>query len=112
MEKPVRIKSFRHLYDIIYASENAREFFIQLNHGARSWKTMSLADKLDRFGRYKLEILNEIDETRQVLALASLFKYSLIGEAISKGAFYLYDDNENDDKSDVKLYEYHEEDAK
>ncbi len=110
MEKPIKIKSLKHLYDILDVSENAREFFILCNASGRSWKTISLADKLDRFGHYKLEILNEIDDTRQVLALASLFKHSLIGEAISKGAFYLYDNNENHDKSDVKLYEYHETD--
>ena len=105
MDKPIRIKSVKHLYDILDASENAREFFISCNGCCRSWKTISLADKTDRFGRYKLEILNEIDDTRQTLALASLFKHSLIGEAISKGAFYLYDGNENHDKSDIKLYE-------
>jgi peptide subunit release factor RF-3 len=105
MDKPIRIKSIKHLCDILDASENAREFFVQLLGGGRSWKTISFADKLDRNGEYKLEILNEIDEKRQILAIGSLYRFSNIGEAIDKGAFYLYDDNENYDKSDVKLYE-------
>jgi len=106
MEKPIKINSIKHLMAILYNSENAREFFILLNGGGRSWKTISFADKLDRNGEYKLEILNEIDDTRQVLAVASLHKFSNIGEAIDKGSFYLFDENENSDKSDVKFYEH------
>lgn len=107
MDKPIKIKSLKHLYDILDTSENAREFFILLNGCGRSWKTISLADKVDRLGCYKLEILNEIDDTRQILSLGSMMneKYTNIGWAIKRGAFYLYDDNENHNKSDVKLYE-------
>lgn len=105
MEKPIRIKSIQHLYDILNASENAREFFVNILGGGRSWKTIFLSSKKCRNGMYKFDILNEIDNSRQVLAAASLPYFSNIGEAIERGAFYLYDNNENHDKSDVKLYE-------
>lgn len=91
---------------ILYNSQNVREFFIVLNGGGRSWKAITFADKTDRNGEYKLEILNEIDNTKQVLAMASLHKHSNIGEAIDNGAFYLFDGNENYDKSDVVFYEH------
>ena len=106
MEKPIKIKSLEHLIAILDKSENVREFFILLNGNARSWKTITYADKLDRNGNYKLEILNEIDDTKQVLSLANMYneKYTNIGLAIKQGSFYLFDDNENYDKSDVKLY--------
>ena len=106
MENPIKIKSLEHLVAILDKSENVREFFIEFIGGGRSWKAITFADKLDSKGNYKLEILNEIDDTRQVLAIGSLnnTRFTNIGLAIERGAFYLWDDNENYDKSDVELY--------
>lgn len=106
MEKPIKIKSVEHMLAILNKSENVREFFILLNGNGRSWKAITFADKTDKSGNYKLDILNESDESRQVLAVSSLNnrKFTNIGLAIENGAFFLFDDNENHDKSDVELY--------
>lgn len=106
MEKPIKIKNITQFVNIIEHSENVREFFIAINGGGRSWKLITHSMKKDRFGRNKLLIANEIDNTTQVLSISSVMnpKYSNIPSAIRCGAFYLYDNNENHDKSDVIYY--------
>lgn len=68
----------------------ASEFFVLLNPCARSWKTLNYADKLDRHGNYKIEILNDIDDSRQVLTEKNLFnrKFTNIGYAMKNGSFF------------------------
>lgn len=108
MEKPVKITSFIQLFNILDNSENVREFFIELAGGARSWKRLTNIDKQDRHGFYKIEVYNEIDDSKQVLCRRNLMsaQYNSIYSAIRCGSFYLYDNNENHDKWDVQFYEY------
>jgi len=92
MEKEfTQVKSLEHLKQLIDENDGGTlECFIELNGGGRSWKTITFADKNDKNGNAKFEILNEIDESRQVLTEKNLFntKHTNIGDAINKGAFY------------------------
>ena len=80
----IRVTSVEQLKEILNCPET-KEFFIQLR-GFRSWKQISF-DGTDKF-----YILNEIDNTEQVLTEKELFDKNKtnIGEAITKGAFFHY----------------------
>lgn len=77
------IKSVEELKDI--CEDIQVEFFVALNGGLRSSKIIEYDTH-----RRKFEILNEIDNTQQVLTENQLFTESNIGEAILKEAFYQY----------------------
>lgn len=79
-ERLTKVKSIEHLQQLI--SAQPIQGFILLNFGVRSYKTVSMWA-----GRFRVE--NHIDGTKQLLNNEELFKYSLMGEAISKGAFYV-----------------------
>lgn len=83
--KVTSLNQLQHILD-----NGTSEFFILLNGGGRSWKTLGFAAQNDRNGNSKIEILNEIDESRKVLTQENLFnpKYSNIGTAIKEGSFY------------------------
>lgn len=68
--------------------DGIHDFFIQLNHGARSSKSV---DYDPSAGRFVIE--NEMDGTRQRLTEQNLFneRYTNIGKAIRAGAFYAYE---------------------
>ena len=63
------------------------DFFVQLNGGFRSSKTIDYNPIKKKF-----IIINEIDGTKQVLTEKNLFnqKYTNIGYAMQQGAFYFY----------------------
>jgi len=65
--------------------DEQKEFFILLNGGIRSGKSI-LYNTDDRM----FEILNEVDDTEQILSENELFDEgeSNIGEAILAGSFY------------------------
>lgn len=72
--------------DKLKESKNkSTEFFIQLNGRVRSSKIISWDENEKKF-----YITNQIDDTEQVLTEEELFDtgYSLIGKAISDGAFW------------------------
>ena len=64
-----------------------RDFFIQLNFGIRSTKTISYDSNTDKF-----YIVNFIDDSEQELNSKEIMddKNSYIGKAIELGAFYQY----------------------
>ena len=64
-----------------------KDFFIQLNFGIRSSKSISYNKDTDTF-----YILNEIDDTEQELNSQTIMdeEYTNIGKAITLGAFYAY----------------------
>ena len=64
-----------------------KDFFIQLNFGIRSSKTISYNKDTDTF-----YILNEIDGTEQELNSQTIMdeEYTNIGKAITLGSFYAY----------------------
>jgi len=76
-----KIKSIKHLKEL--SKGNDIECFISLNGGIRSSKDIYFNDK-------KFEIRNCIDDTQQELTEKELHTESNIGEAIDKGAFYIY----------------------
>ena len=63
------------------------DFFIQLNFGVRSSKSISYNKDTDTF-----YILNEINDTEQELNSQTIMDdgYTNIGKAITFGAFYAY----------------------
>lgn len=65
--------------------EEVFEGFIALNGCVRSSKMIHYTADNDYFW-----ILNEIDDTTQNLKSKNLWKFSNIGEALDKGAFYEY----------------------
>lgn len=83
-----KVTSLEQLHEIL--KKGTSEFFVQLNYGVRSWKTIGYADENDCNGNSKFEILNEIDESRQVLTEKNLFndRFTVIGRAINEGSFY------------------------
>lgn len=83
-----QIKTLNELKSIL--DKGTSEFFILLNAAGRSWKTLTYADELDKDGNNKIEIINEIDDSRQILTEKNLFnrRFTPIGEAMQKGAFY------------------------
>ena len=64
-----------------------KEFFILLNFGIRSSKSISYNKATDTF-----YILNEIDNSDQTLNSKQIMNkdYTMIGEAIKLGVFYAY----------------------
>ena len=84
----VKVTSLNQLLQIL--DEGTSEFFILLNGGGKSWKTIGLAAEDDCNGQSKIEILNQMDETRQILTQKNLFneKFTNIGKAIENGSFY------------------------
>lgn len=87
----VKVKSLAHLKELIEHKGEIRclQCFVMLNGGGKSWKTITYSPQCDRHGNNKFEILNEIDETRQVLTEKNLFneKFTNIGKAIENGSF-------------------------
>lgn len=86
----IKVKSLEHLKTILKENDNGTlECFIETNGGGKSWKTITYSPQCDRHGNNKFEILNEIDETRQVLTEKNLFneKFTNIGKAIENGSF-------------------------
>ena len=69
---------------------NTGEFFILLNGGGRSWKRITISPQMDKNGNNKWDIVNEIDESHQVLTDKNLFnkRFTNIGEAMQQGSFY------------------------
>ena len=81
--KVLQVKSLRHLKKIL--SGGAGEFFIALNYGCKSSKTVSYDRKSRMFF-----VTNLIDSTEQSLSSRQLMSgnWTNIGRAIKKGAFY------------------------
>jgi len=79
----LQVKSLRHLKKIL--SGGAGEFFIALNYGCKSSKTVSYDRKSRMFF-----VTNLIDSTEQSLSSRQLMSgnWTNIGRAIKKGAFY------------------------
>lgn len=88
----IQIHSINHLVETLKNADEPLEFFIAMNFGTRSSKTITCADELDDNGEYKLEILNQIDDTVQILSIDELDKETNIPEAIKKGSFYVFID--------------------
>lgn len=82
-----KIKSVEHLKEIL-SDGDGRDFFIQLNFGARSSKFISWDS-----GENIFYVLNYIDDSEQELTEEMLMDrdYTNIGYAIQMGAFYLDD---------------------
>ena len=80
-----QVKSTDQLKSIL-ADGETKDFFILLNFGLRSSKAISYD------GSSTFYVLNEIDDTEQELTEQELMNSDItnIGEAINKGAFYLY----------------------
>ena len=80
-----KIKSLDELKKI--CDGNPKCFFIQLNFGLRSSKTISYDSANDKF-----HILNEIDDTEQVLDSKDIMDANItnVGAAIVLGSFYQY----------------------
>lgn len=64
------------------ACEETSEFFVMLNSGIRSSKNISWDGET-------FYLIHEIDDSEEELTEAELMN-TIIGEAISKGAFYSY----------------------
>lgn len=95
MAKDIQVKSLAQLKKLIDENDGSPiEGYVVLKGSVRSCKTINYADMVDKNGAYKLEILNEIDETKQILTEKNLFneKYTNIGKAINQGSFYVYAD--------------------
>lgn len=81
-----KVNTIEHLKKMI--EEGTHDFFIQLNLGFRSSKMLDYNPITDKF-----YIINEIDGTEQRLNSRNLFnkRYTNIGYAIERGAFYSYE---------------------
>jgi hypothetical protein len=77
-----KVTSIRQLR-LACSAEEPEDFFISLGL-ARSSKSIMLTED----GHF--DIVNEIDDTQQVLTAGELFTHSNIGQAIANGAFYAY----------------------
>lgn len=92
-DNPIRIMSVQHLKELIFDNdESPIECYIELNGGARSSKTIGFADEFDENEDDMFEVLNEIDESVQVLTEKDLFNQELtnIGHAIENGSLFMY----------------------
>ena len=71
----------------VYKNELKKDFFIQLNFGIRSSKSISYNKDTDTF-----YIINNIDGTEQELNSQTIMdeEHTNIGKAITLGAFYVY----------------------
>lgn len=83
MTKVTSIKQLREMVENDYF-----DYFVALNYGLRSSKTICMNDDGERF-----DIVNEIDGTEQTLSEEELMDRDLtnIGYAIQNGALYCYD---------------------
>jgi len=85
----IRVNSIDELVDMLTDGSNMEEFFINLG-GVRSSKNIFLDE--DDNGNEVFNILNEIDDTTQILTREQLAdeSYTNIGKAIAAGMFYRY----------------------
>jgi hypothetical protein len=81
------IKSIEELRGMLEESKRI-ECYIALQGGARSGKIIQLDCVRDGVPVY--EVFNEIDDVEQLLKEPDLWTLSNIGEALDKGALYLY----------------------
>lgn len=83
-KKPYRISSQEELDKLLKEADGIMiEGFVQLNFGVRSSKTVTLNSNGD-YG-----VFNHIDGSEEIIKHDDLMKSFPIGEAISKGAFYI-----------------------
>ena len=82
----MRVESINHLKQL--CTEGRHEYYIMLNFGLRSSKYI-VYDEYNRL----FNITNEIDDTYEELTETQVQdqKITNIGDAIKKGAFYIYD---------------------
>lgn len=91
MSKPIKQMTYKQVLSVAQLKElcrdEQREFFILLNGGIRSSKSI-LYNTDDRM----FEILNNIDDTEQILSESELLDEdeTNIGKAILAGSFYQY----------------------
>jgi hypothetical protein len=80
----IKVKDLEHLKSLI-ENKNRHDYFIQLNFGVRSSKTID-------YDNGKFQVTNEIDGSEQVLSDSEMMDESRtnIGKAINFGAFYCY----------------------
>ena len=79
----LRVTSLKKLDEILKEANGEVDFFIQLNFGLRSSKSIALTED----GKYS--IYNGVDDTYNILSRKELSK-SIVGEAIKAKAFYQY----------------------
>lgn len=80
-----KITTQEQLDELIHSSEDEiLECFVMLNGGARSSKSIILVEK-DFY-----EIFNDIDDTVETISYDKLIDSFPIGEAIKKGALFIY----------------------
>lgn len=81
------MKQIKNIEELKAECEESADFFIILGGYARSSKRIEWNGQEDRFYIY-----NEIDDTEQVLSEEQLLNkdYTLVGEAMRKGALYKY----------------------
>ena len=82
-----KIKSMEALRNILKDAERI-ECYIALQGGARSSKIIQL--DCARNGVTVYEVINEIDDTEQLLKESELWTLSNIGDALDEGSLYLY----------------------
>lgn len=75
----MQIKTIEQLKSVC---EETSEFYVMLNHGLRSSKNLS-------YDGDKFYLIHEIDWSEEELTETELME-TIIGEAITKGAFYSY----------------------
>lgn len=81
---PHKIKSQEELDELLNNEDiTVLDCFVQLNHSIRTSKDITLTDEGD------YNVFNYIDDTEEVILHDELMD-SIIGEAITKGAFYRY----------------------
>ena len=79
--KPTKIQSVAHLRALIKAGTHT--YALALNYGLYSRKAI----RATRDGKFR--IINHIDDSNVTLSEAELFTVSNIGEAMTKGAFFV-----------------------
>ena len=79
--KPTKVQSVAHLRALIKAGTHS--YALALNGGLFSRKTI----RATRDGKFR--IINHIDDSKVTLSEAELFTASNIGEAMTKGAFFV-----------------------
>ena len=83
----VKVTSTEQLKEMI--AVGVHDYFILLNGNARSSKFVDYSPESNKF-----HIINEIDNSKQVLCEKNLFnrKHTNIGYAIQQGSFFSYED--------------------
>ena len=79
--KPTKVQSVAHLRALVKAGTHS--YALALNGGLFSRKTI----RATRDGKFR--IINHIDDSKVTLSEAELFTASNIGEAMTKGAFFV-----------------------